>query len=325
MNRFLIYNLFFSFIFSVFFYGKINGQPVPSLEENIDFLVTFSRDASATWGDDDHIQIHFLAIPKDYKGNVFISIFDPDIGGKYDQLNGSKFDSFTKFSLYGGEGAYSNEDARNINPKGNYNSGIQLGSKKFGVSTIYDDQWFTFGPINPKEGEFDKALNAYVFKIIAEGLKGNDGNMYRYYISSSDLEFNPIEGMNCFTYEMSFRLKNIKNTVAHFYPFLDSNIIAIKQHNYDYDSEGQIRLTTVIKKSHQMSRSGDGNWATSTHEITPDEQNTTIDIQIISSGKFPNDMVFYLTNQYGKFVPFYSVPIGGVPKYRYKVDIIYAF
>jgi hypothetical protein len=31
----------------------------------------------------------------------------------------------------------------------------------------------------------------------------------------------------------------------------------------------------------------------------------------------------YLTNQYNEAIPFFSVPIGGVPKYKYKVDVQY--
>jgi hypothetical protein len=32
-------------------------------------------------------------------------------------------------------------------------------------------------------------------------------------------------------------------------------------------------------------------------------------------------MVFYITNQYGELMPFYTVPIGGVPKYKYKIGV----
>jgi len=74
-----------------------------------------------------------------------------------------------------------------------------------------------------------------------------------------------------------------------------------------------------------MEMSGDGNWKTSTHEIVPDEHGTSVDIQICSKGTFPNDMAFYITNQYDEAVPFFSIPIGGIPKYKYKIDVIYEF
>jgi hypothetical protein len=32
-------------------------------------------------------------------------------------------------------------------------------------------------------------------------------------------------------------------------------------------------------------------------------------------------MVLYVTNQYGELLPFYASPIGGIPKFKYKIII----
>jgi len=34
-----------------------------------------------------------------------------------------------------------------------------------------------------------------------------------------------------------------------------------------------------------------------------------------------NNVVIFLENQYGELLPFYSVPIGGVPKYSGKIKL----
>jgi hypothetical protein len=58
--------------------GHAMAQPVPADEENIPFLVTFGKDAHTKWGDDDHCQVFFFTIPKDFKDPVYLRIFDPD-------------------------------------------------------------------------------------------------------------------------------------------------------------------------------------------------------------------------------------------------------
>ena len=38
-------------------------------------------------------------------------------------------------------------------------------------------------------------------------------------------------------------------------------------------------------------------------------------------GDYKNDVVFYITNEYDMPVPFFAAPIGGVPRYKYKIKI----
>lgn len=304
------------------FMVSLAGQQVPSVEENIDFLVTFGESATNNWGDDDHVQTHFIAIPKTQSKAIYIRVFDPDCGGEHDQINGA-FNTKTKFSIYGGIGCYSNKDARDINPIGDFKSGVLLASKIFSVDSKYDNNWYTFGPINPKEGEFDAELNAYVFKIIVEGLTGDDGNMYRYFLTSEETTNKPVEGGNFFAYEITFRLKPFISQMAHLYPFIDNNVISIKQHNFDFDKDGYIRMTSVSKKSQEMETSGDGNWSSSIKTINQSEINTSIDLHFIKTSDWANDMTFYITNQYNQAIPFFSTPIGGIPRYKYKIDVKY--
>jgi hypothetical protein len=73
-----------------------------------------------------------------------------------------------------------------------------------------------------------------------------------------------------------------------------------------------------------MAISGENHWATSTHQITADDINSSLDIQLIKNKKAnikSNNVVIYLENQYGELLPFYSIPIGGIPKYKYNIGI----
>ncbi|WP_020526918.1 hypothetical protein [Flexithrix dorotheae] len=302
---------------------KLNAQPVPAEDENISFLVTFGANAPKAYGDDDHCQVFFFSIPATQVDPVYFRIFDPDTGGENDELF-DYFDTQTRFSLYGGKGAYSNEAAQNIDPVSGFKSGYLLDTKTFGVSAKYDNNWFTFGPFNPKEGEFIEELGGYVFKLIAEGISGNDGNLYTYYLSTEGNLNKRVEGGNAFTFEYTFRLYDNPKEVSHLYPYVDERVISIKQHNFDHDNDGLIRVISVAKNGVLFKSSREGQWATSTHEIYKEEHNTSLDIQFIKSQKqkkLNNNIVFYMTNQYGESLPFYTIPIGGVPKFKYKITV----
>ena len=68
--------------------------------------------------------------------------------------------------------------------------------------------------------------------------------------------------------------------------------------------------------------SNDGDWIESEHDIVANELNTSLDVQMIkTSDSDNNNVVFFITNQYGESLPFYTVPIGGVPKYRAKIGV----
>jgi len=315
-------NIISTIILAIVFFGKVAAQQVPSKAENIDYLITYGNKADKALGDDDFTQIYFFAVPAKQSNAIYIRVFDPEIGGKNDNIIGDA-NTRTKFTVYGGGGCYSNKDARKIDPVGNYKSGVMLNTKLFDKKGKYDDKWCSFGPFNPKEGEFDKDLNAYIFKVIVEGIDGDDGNAYRFFLSKEEKDNKVVEGGNAFAYEMCFRVLNKSGECVHFYPFVDKNVVSINQQNFDFDKDGDLRLNSVSKKSHVLLGSGDAEWKSSTEKITEAEHNTTLDLQMIKKNAKPNDMVIYLTNQYNEAIPFFSVPIGGSPRYKYKVDVQY--
>ena len=224
------------------------SQQVPSEEMNVPFLVTFGNEADKSWGDDDFCQIMFFVIPENFTSPVYIRIFDPEIGGNHDEIKGSE-DTKMKFSVYGGSGCITNKDAKGVNPLGNYTSGNLLVEKTFKNSNDFDDKWFTFRPISPAEGELDKKYGGYIIKIIAQGVSGDDGNLYKYFLSTK-LENNiAVEGGNSFAFEYSFRLNDYPNEVSHLYPYIDDQVVSIKQSNFDWDNDGRLMFVSVMRKA----------------------------------------------------------------------------
>ena len=302
------------------YFGYYYGQEVPSREENIPYLVTFGANSEHSWGDDDFSQTVFFSIPKSQTKPFYIKVFDPEAGGELDEIDAG-WDTKTKYSIYAGKEAFSNKDARNIDPIGNYKSGTLLDSKIFGSDNSTDKKWVAFGPYNPIQGEFVPEMEAYVFKVVIDGLNGNDGNLYRLALSiKSDVNI-PVEGANAFAYEYSIRLQMDAGSVAHVYPFAENLVAAFKIRNFDFDYDGQMKLYSSVKNGHLVTGSGDNEWSISNHPIREEEKNKCLDLQIVKKGEFKNDVVLYITNEYNVPVPFFAAPIGGVPRYKYKIKI----
>ncbi len=292
------------------------AQQVPSVEENIPYLVTFGKNGDKSWGDDDFSQTFFFVVPKYQKLPVYIRIFDPETSGTNDEKKG-EYNTRTQFSVYGGKSAFTAEEARENNPKGNYKTGNLLYTKTFANDPIYDQEWYTFGPFNPTEGEFSDTYGGYIFKLIAEGISGDDGNLYRYFLSSSPTENKPIEGGNFFTFEYTFRFDDNMSNLAHIYPYVDENVISVKIFNFDFDDGADINIVSVVKKGEFSKASGDNEWLSSEHKIVEQEKKTVLDVQFIKNKKLNvknNNVSLYVKNQYGGAVPIFTVPIGGAPQ-----------
>jgi hypothetical protein len=305
----------------VFFRGF--SQPVPAHDENIPYLVTFGGDACPSWGDDNFTQIFFFLIPEEHTDPVFIRVFNPGTSGSIDELNGY-WDTKVNFSVYGGEEAWSDPDAQETAPAGNYRSGNLLASKTFGNEPEYDGTWYTFGPFDPMEGEYVEKFRGNIFKIIAQGVEGDDGNLYRYFLSTQPDQNIAVEGGNAFAYSYTFRLWDDPRQVSSIYPFIDEETISVRVSNFDWDSDGMIRLVSVDRQGQLLKISDDNEWAEDEFAISPDERNTSLHLQFHKQANpvvRNNNVVVNIRNQYDQALPFYVIPIGGVPQYKYSIGV----
>ena len=308
-------------------YARVNAQEVPGPDENIPFLMTFGKEGGVTsWGDDDFSQTFFFALPKDYKDPFYIRVYDPEIGGKTDELN-NFWNTRMMYSIYGGKGCYTHPEANGINPKGNYKSGTLLATRTFGMDNKLDERWFTFGPFNPADGEYYPKFQSNIFKIICDGISGDDGNMYRYALSRRPDTNVPIDGANAFTYEYTFRMWNNNDTsfVSHIYPFIDSGCVWIQTRNFDWDNDGDFTVVSVARKNHPLTLSGDDVWTESQMPIMDEEIGKSLDFRFYKKrGDLVknNNVVVSVQNQYGENLPFFSAPIGGVPVYKPRIKVI---
>ncbi|MFD1871857.1 hypothetical protein [Hymenobacter bucti] len=299
------------------------AQAVPNPGENIQYLITFGAQADPAWGDDDFTQTFFFLVPQGQRQPVYLRVYDPDCGDQLDSQKGS-YDTRTSFSIYGGPGAHSGAGARDPRPalKPQPVTGRLLQEKTFGGEAQYDEKYYTFGPLNPLEGELVEEFKGYVFKVIVRGLSGNDGNVYRFFFSTERAANNAVPGGNAFTYEYCFRLPPaLRQATVHLYPFVNDKVVSMKQSNYDVDKSATLKVFSVSKNGHLGVVSGDKEWSSNVIPITDQERGLSLDFRLTSTTKTPNDMVFYVTDQYDTALPFFAVPIGGPPRYKYDVDM----
>ena len=320
--------LLFVFLLGMVVSETVSAQAVPGKDENIPFLVTFGKDGKTSWGDDSFYQIFFFFVPKDFKQQFYIRVFDPDCGGENDEIQG-EFNSKFLFSVYGGKGVdpEKNEESKGLLKGLNYKTGNLLSSKVFGNEARYDNKWYNFGPFNPTEGDFNEKWNGYIFKIVCEGISGDDGNLFRYFMSRDPNNNLAIEGGNAFTFKYHFRMWNDFKSVSHIYPYVDTGIVFIKQTNFDWDDDGKILVVSKYKQGIEVPISNDDDWATSKIPIEPEEVKSSLDFQFHKKQENQgglvknNNVVITLENQRGDALKFYSSPIGGVPIYVPKVGI----
>src|SRR5450759_4909192 len=325
LNKSIYRVLILAFLLGLPTAARLSGQAVPGKDENIPFLVTFGKEGKTSWGDDDFYQIFFFTIPKDFKQQFYIRVFDPDCGGENDEIQGI-FNTKTLFSVYGGKGVDPEkyEESKGLEKGLNYKTGNLLASKVFKSEARYDNKYYTFGPFNPSEGDFNEKWNSYIFKIICEGISGDDGNLYRYFLSRSATADLPIEGANAFTYAYTFRMWNNIQSVAHIYPYVDTGIVSIRQRNFDWDDDGTILVVSRYKQGIPVPVSNDDEWAESKIPIEPPEEGSSLDFQFHKKeGTLVknNNVVITLQNQRGEALEFFSSPIGGVPVYQSKIVI----
>src|SRR4030043_1333294 len=237
------------------------GQPVPGKDENITALVTFGKQGETSWGDDDFNSVWFFAIPRDFTQQFYIRVFDPDTGGEHDEIQG-EFNTRTFFGVYGGKGVNPdiNDDSKGLENGMNYKGGTLLASRIFGGEARFDNKYFTFGPFNPTAGDFSSKWNSYIFKVVVEGVTGDDGNLYRFFMSRDPENNIPVEGGNAFTYEYTFRMWNDFKSVAHIYPYVDTGVVWIRLRNFDWDNDGNILVVSRYKQGIDVTISSENDW-----------------------------------------------------------------
>ena len=112
--------------------------------------------------------------------------------------------------------------------------------------------------------------------------------------------------------------------ICQIYPYVDDRTISIQISNFDWDNDGVIRIFSVAKNGILSDVSGEDNWVIRKFPIVDEEKNSSIEIQFIKNQSVEvknNNVVVAVQNQYGDALPFYVIPIGGIPIYSPKIQM----
>lgn len=283
-------------------------------------LRTNGQDTSPTFGDDDKVQIIFFELPASLPPStgLYFNVFDPDCGGPaFTDTMDIAFNTTTRFSVIGGLGAYSDPLARAPFFDGSNNSGILSGNtlitRTFGVSSTLDNTWVALNsaPILITEGELvgDKRL----FKLVVEGLSGDDGNIYDVTVGESPATTNTVpSGTRIFAYSLTFETPVMSR--PHLYPYVMASVTRVVQYNFDFDAPpGAMTFTTPSGQSFVMAVGGDGDWTSSTHVAAAQDRDATWTVNTESGFGFDNCITFYTTDYNGNALAIFGQPYGGYP------------
>ncbi len=217
-------------------------------------LVTFGNDASPNDGDDNFSQIIFFKIPKSIKKPLYVRIFDPDCGGAWDELGSwnkseesvGNWNTRTRFSLYGG-------------------SGKLIISKSFETDSLTDNHWYTLAKIIPQNGK--KVGDYYLFKLLVQGEKGNDGNVFDVIVSSSKLNEKPV-GVKLFSYAPTVSIPKKQSAFPEFRFLIPSNTQTLYIRNFDLD-RASFWFETPFGSHLPLKASNQGKWVEEKLSVTP--------------------------------------------------------
>jgi PKD repeat protein len=286
---------------------------VPAEESKIRYFYVFGADGQKTYGAlKTAPQVIFFRVPESYQGNVELAIYDPDVGGSIDEKS-NKWDTSTKFSILGGKKAYTSiaeideshiiKDTLEEKPI-NYYEGELLDTKTFGSDKEYDKAYYHFSPIDAQKGE--KVGNYRYFKIVVEGLSGDDNNLF-------SLEILP-ETVEAFSYAPAIRLSETRGAKMAVYPDMPSDAKKIFEYNYDLDpTGGEIELISS-SKAFRINSSATGMWARTEIDVPSNETGKRWVYEITKDRQKDANMALILLTEKGKAIPIFFTPGEKGPK-----------
>ena len=286
---------------------------VPTEQSNIKYLYVFGADGKKTYGAmRNEPQAVFVKVPDSYKGNVQISVYDPETGGSIDEKSG-QWDTTTKFSILGGEKAYTSileldeshiiNDKEDINPA-NYYEGDLLTTKTFESDSQYDRALYSFDPIDASKGE---EVDGYrYFKIVIEGMSGDDNNLF-------SLDISP-DASEAFSFSPAIRLAETRGAKMALYPQIPSDAKRILEYNYDLDPTGGTIDLISPSKFFRIKGSETGMWASTEIEVPGQDMGKRWVYEITKDRQKQANMALTLLTDKGRLIPVYFTPGEAGPK-----------
>lgn len=259
-------------------------------------LITYGPRADAREGDDRFYQVLRIDVPKNYAKPLFVRIYDADCGGDLDQAK-SVFDTTTRMRIFGGPGSTRDSDLRSVlldpNARGR---GTVLANTTFGASPALDQKWHMLAKLSAADGDIvgDRAR----FKLVVEGLEGNDGNAFDVEISAAPDQSVPIAGVDLLSFAPTLRLNDDSRVVElRFVSEVPTAQLAV--HLFDLGG-AQTRVETTWA-SYPVTLEDTEGWHAATVKLDAPERRGAV---VFGGGhELPNDVSLYVTAEPNILIP----------------------
>ncbi|MFH1854180.1 MAG: PKD domain-containing protein [Candidatus Omnitrophota bacterium] len=276
---------------------------VPPEDSNINYLYVFGPDGKKGYGATKAPQVIFLRVPNNYTGTIEISIYDPDVSNYLDEKSG-QWNTETRFSVFGGEKAYSSLAGVSEANITDFYQGTLIAEKTFGEDKSYDRQYYRFSPIDASKGE--KVGDYSYFKVVVEGISGDDNNVFAIEVSPDQAE--------AFSQALNLRLSEKRGRKMALYPAIPKDASKLVEYNFDLDPDGgDIELISATK-AYRINGSGSGVWANTKIDVDPSDAGKRWVYEITKATQPNANMAMYLATSDGKAVPVFFRPGAEGPK-----------
>ncbi len=252
-------------------------------------LVTFGSEAPPGKGDDDFTEEIHIRVPEDAPDQLYLRIFDPDVGGVEDEPSGH-WNTRTRFALFGAVGDATSGRADGL-----------LAERVFGVDPTTDGLWYTFARIAPGQG---RAVDgARVFRLLVQGLEGDDGNLFDIAISTEPDANSPVAGAVLLAERPTISVPPGRERFAEARFEIPAATTAIRIRNFDLDG-ARIALEMPFVGRQDLDPSGDADWREQVVALEPDQSARPAAILVQGGRRLLNDIVLEVLDQDGRRLPF---------------------
>ena len=222
----------------------------------------------------------FIAVPAGEIEPVVIRIIDADTRGRYDEMDTS-WDTVTAFAVYGDGPA-------------------PLALRVIGPEEP-DDTVVTFGPFRPIQGEIRGEW--LVFRVQAQGLSGNDNNLFGMEVTPATAEG--------FVREASLRLPDRPGAVLRVFPEIPPEAAMVRALNFDLDRDGG--RASMVRVRQDGARDGwvpvrgseSGVWVATTVTVPPGTEGTRWVYRIEKGAQREGNAALGVTDAWGTPLPLY--------------------
>jgi PKD repeat protein len=259
--------------------------------------VTYGPRASTAEGDPDYRETIFLSVPESVQDELFLRVFDPDGGGDHDHLYGAGPDIETRFSLYGGDGAYTGA-AVGAPDEEQLAAGREIAARSVAADPAQDGRWQTLARFAPDAGEMVDGRR--FFRLQVEGTEGDDANLYEVTLSLREHRNLAPEGLEMFSLAPTVRVPD-EDLVTELRFIVPDGAEQLTIRNFDA-ADADIALSTAFRSA-PLAASGQNEWQDATVAIAPEERGELAAVVFGGGAEMPNDVTFAIRDQDGRELP----------------------